>query len=174
MSRVFGPIRQNGYVVRDLEGAMRHWTEVLGVGPFFHFATAPLTGFRLRGTPSPATCSIALANSGPLQIELIQPHGDAPSMWHEFLAAGHEGLQHVAFWTERFDDALAAATAAGHVVEQSGCSGGPDGRFVYFRDGAHPGAVIELSEVSGAKGRFFAMVAEAARTWDGGDPIRRL
>ncbi len=30
MSRVFGEIRQNGYVVRDIEAALRHWTETLG------------------------------------------------------------------------------------------------------------------------------------------------
>ncbi len=35
MSRLFGDVRQNGYVVRDLEAAMKHWTQVLGVGPFF-------------------------------------------------------------------------------------------------------------------------------------------
>ena len=44
--------------------------------------------------------SIALANSGDLQIELIQQVNDAPSMYKEFLDAGHEGLQHVAMPTE--------------------------------------------------------------------------
>ena len=32
MSRIFGPVRQNGYVVRDIEKAMTHWVEVMGVG----------------------------------------------------------------------------------------------------------------------------------------------
>jgi len=26
MSRFFGKVRQNGYVVRDIESALRHWT----------------------------------------------------------------------------------------------------------------------------------------------------
>ena len=34
MSRLFGEFRQVGIVVRDIEAAMKHWTEVLGVGPF--------------------------------------------------------------------------------------------------------------------------------------------
>jgi hypothetical protein len=34
MSRAFGPIRQIAFVVRDIDAAMRQWTEVLGVGPF--------------------------------------------------------------------------------------------------------------------------------------------
>lgn len=29
MSRIFGEIRQNGYVVRDTDSAMAHWTQVL-------------------------------------------------------------------------------------------------------------------------------------------------
>jgi hypothetical protein len=28
MSTLFGPMRQIGYVVRDIEKAMRHWVEV--------------------------------------------------------------------------------------------------------------------------------------------------
>ena len=32
MSQRFGPVRQVGYVVRDIEAAMRHWV-ALGVGP---------------------------------------------------------------------------------------------------------------------------------------------
>ena len=34
MSLLFGPLRQMGYVVRDIEGAMRHWIDVCGVGPW--------------------------------------------------------------------------------------------------------------------------------------------
>ena len=173
MSRIFGSVRQNGYVVRDIEAALKHWTEVLGVGPFFYFERAPLTDFRYRGEPSPIEVSIALANSGALQIELIQQRNRAPSMYRDFLAAGREGLQHVAYWTEDFDADLERARRAGYEVGQSGCVG-ESGRFVYFATEAHPGTVVELSEISGTKGRFFAHLAEAARQWDGSEPIRRL
>ena len=70
MSRIFGAIRQNGYVVRDIEAAMSHWVEVLQIGPWFYVEHAPIRNFRYRGTPSDADVAIALANSGPLQIEL--------------------------------------------------------------------------------------------------------
>ena len=94
-------------------------------------------------------------------------------MYRDFLAAGHEGLQHVAYWTDKMDEGLARAEAAGFVIGQSGAVGGPDGRFVYFDTELHPGTVIELSEVSGPKGQFFRRLAELARDWDGADPIRR-
>ena len=94
-------------------------------------------------------------------------------MYRDFLAAGREGLQHIAFWTERFDDDLARLRALGHEIGQSGTIGA-NGRFVYLRTEAHPGTVVELSEVSGAKGRFFAHIAAQARSWDGSEPIRRM
>ena len=174
MSRLLGDLRQNGFVVRDIEAAMRHWTRVLGVGPWFYFERAPITDFRYDGRPSDVAVSIALANSGPLQIELIQQRNDAPSSYLDFLRAGHEGLQHVAFWTERFGGDDDAARARGHRPIQSGCAGGPDGRFVYYASDSHPGTIVELSEISGAKGAFFAHIRETARTWDGRDPIRRM
>ena len=97
MSRLFGPIRQNGYVVRDIEAAMKHWIDVLQVGPWFYIDRVQTDWFRHRGQDSTAELSIALANSGDLQIELIQQRNDAPSMYKEFLDSGREGLQHVAF-----------------------------------------------------------------------------
>ncbi len=151
---------------------MKHWNEVLGVGPFFYFERVPVEDFRYRGEASPVDLSIALANSGWLQIELIQQRNDAPSMYRDFLAAGREGLQHVAYWTERFDDALSERLGMGFRVGQSGRIGAA-GRFVYFDVEAHPGTVLELSEVSGPKGRFFEHTASVAADWDGAEPVRR-
>lgn len=173
MSRLFGQVRQNGYVVRDIEAAMRHWTGVLGVGPFYYFERVALEDFRYRGEPSPIDVSIALANSGALQIELIQQRNDAPSMYRDFLQAGNAGLQHLAYWTESMDEDLSRLADAGYQIGQSGRVGGPDGRFVYYATEGHPGTVAELSEISGAKGQFFARLRETAATWDGTDPIRR-
>lgn len=171
MSRLFGPIRQNGYVVRDLERALAYWTGTLGVGPFYRIDEVPVRNFRFRGEPSQPRLTIALANSGGLQIELIQQHDDAPSMYREFLAAGHEGLQHVACWTDDFDAALKTAEARGFEIGQSG-EIGRNGRFVYFDVQEHPGTVLELSEISGPKGEFFARIRDEAADWDGRDPVR--
>ena len=170
MSRIFGNIRQNGYVVRDIQAAMRHWTEKLGVGPFFYVKVAPIESFHYMGKPSGCQCAIALANSGDLQIELIQQLNDEPSMYRDFLAAGREGLQHVAYWTEKMDEDLARVAALGYRVGQSGTVG-ENGRFVYYATEAHPGTVVELSEISGRKGQLFRAIREAAANWDGNNPI---
>ena len=176
MSRIFGPIRQNGYIVRDIEAALKHWTTVLGVGPFFYVERARIADLQYKGKPSAAEVHVALANSGNLQIELLQPCNDAPSMWRDFLVAGHEGLQHVACWMETpaaMDAALTRAAELGYTIGQCG-STGENGRFVYLCTEGHAGTVVELSEACGAKAQFFKRVAEAAQGWEGKDPIRRL
>ncbi len=173
MSRIFGAITQNGYVVRDIQTAMHHWIEVLGVGPWFYRERAPIEDFLYKGRPSPVEVSIALANSGSLQIELIQQRNKAPSMYLDFLDAGHEGLQHLAYWTTTFEDDLARVLRAGYKVGHEGRVGNP-GRFAYLETQGHPGTIVELSDNSGPKGRMFVRIAEAARNWDGKDPIRTV
>ncbi len=174
MSRVFGAIRQNGYVVRDVRAAMAHWINVLGVGPWFYFDRVKIDYFRHRGEPSNLEMSIALANSGDLQIELIQQRNDAPSMYKEFLGSGREGLQHVAYWTMDYQALYDRALSLGYRVGHEGQIGGEQGRFAYFDTEAHPGTVIEISDISGPKGKFFELVRQAAIGWDGADPIREL
>ncbi|MBX3490050.1 VOC family protein [Parvibaculum sp.] len=172
MSRIFGKVCQNGYVVRDIEAALKHWTEVLGVGPFFYIDRVKCDWFTYRGKPSPVEMSIALANTGDLQIELIQQRNDAPSMYLDFLNAGREGLQHMSYWTVNYQADYDRALAAGYKVGHEGQIGGEQGRFVYFDTETHPGTVIEMSDISGAKGKFFAHIRRAAESWDGTDPIR--
>ncbi len=174
MSRIFGSITQNGYVVRDIQAAMNHWVTVMGVGPWFYFEKVTVDYFRHRGRDSDLDVSIALANSGDLQIELIQQRNDAPSMYQEFLAAGREGLQHVAYWSTDYQAVYDRVLALGYTVGQEGQIGGAQGRFAYFDTEAHPGTVIELSDVSGPKGAFFELVRQSSIGWDGSNPIRAL
>lgn len=171
MSRHFGNIAQIGYVVRDIHAAMDHWV-ASGVGPWFFIEEVKTDYFRYRGVDSPMRMSVALANSGDVQLELIQVTNDAPSMYRDFLDSGHEGAQHVAYWTTDFQTLLDDTLARGYRIGQEGSIGGPQGRFAYFEHEDVPGTVIEISDVSGPKGKTFARIREAARTWDGTDPIR--
>jgi len=170
MSRLFGEIRQLGYVVRDIEAAMRHWIDVVGVGPWFYAEHMPFQNFAYKGQLSDVRVSIALANSGPLQVELIQQRNDAPSMYLDFLAAGNEGLQHFCFWPEDYDGMLRLAAERGYRIGQSGDSS--RGPFAYLETEAHPGTVVELAVLSPTRKRVFDAIEEASRGWDGRDPVR--
>jgi catechol 2,3-dioxygenase-like lactoylglutathione lyase family enzyme len=175
MSRFFGEIRQVAYLVPDIEQAMDYWASVLGVGPWFYNPRVPIRNYTYRGERYEPHNSVALANAGGLQVELLQTRNDVPSMYRDFIRAGHQGAQHFAYWTENFDADLRRAEEEGFQVCMGG-EVGENGRFVYFEDsrhpGRHPGAVVELSEVAGPKGRMFDMIRQAAEGWDGKDPVR--
>ena len=113
MSRLFGPMRQVGIVVRDIEKAMRHWVEVCGVGPWFYTEQLPMDEFRYKGRIYDLKVSIALANSGDVQLELIQQRNDVPSLYRDFLAAGHEGMQHWSSWPVNYHEIRERALTSG-------------------------------------------------------------
>ena len=171
MSRFFGEIRQLGYVVPDIEAAMDYWSRELGVGPWFYNPKVPIVNYRYRGESHQPHNSVALANSGALQVELIQTRNDVPSMYRDFIRAGNTGLQHVAYWTQTYDADLERLLGQGLKPVMSG-EVGERGRFIYFDTEYHPGTVIELSEVAGPKGTMFRMIREASEGWDGRDPVR--
>lgn len=172
MSRFLGEIRQNGYVVRDIEKSMRHFAEVIGIGPFLYIEDAPFEGFQYRGVPSEARASLAFAHAGPLQIELIQPLNEAPSLYADFLRAGREGLHHLGYLVDDYEAAVEAGLARGWRVGQRGSLQGVG--FTYFDTETHPGTIVEVIEGSAAARGFYAMLEERCRSWDGNDPIQRV
>ena len=95
-------------------------------------------------------------------------------MYREFLDAGHEGMQHMSYWTDDYQGLYDKALSHGFEVGHEGCIGGEQGRFAYFDTQWEPGTVIEISDISGPKGMFFQHVREVAADWDGTEPIRRL
>lgn len=109
MSRLFGGVIRHGEVMHDIEAAMRHWMDVLGVGPWLYIDHVPVADFQSKGQPSPVDVSIALAHAGTLHIELIQQRHDAPSLSRDVLQAGPEGLHHLGSGTRDCDADLARA-----------------------------------------------------------------
>jgi Glyoxalase/Bleomycin resistance protein/Dioxygenase superfamily len=167
-----GPIRQLGYVVRDLEQAMAQWI-AMGVGPFY-VVRSHEQQVNYRGQSIEVTISIAFANSGDMQIELIHQHGDTPSIFTEFLDAHGEGFHQLAWWVTDFDEAVKSAQAAGWPVVWSG---GEDTqtRFAYVEPPAgSPATIFELMELTEATEGMGAFFREASKGWDGTDPIRTI
>jgi hypothetical protein len=179
MSRLFGPIRQLGYVVRDLDRALQYWTQTMGVGPFFVQRHVTFEEYRYRGQPSPPpVISLAIANSGDLQIELIAQHDHRPSPYREFLDAGREGVQHVSSWLtrEEYDAVRQTIAASGTAIAHEGTVPVVGLRFVYCATDSVPGGMMyEIADVQQPHiYPAMEMVAQAAREWDGADPIREM
>jgi hypothetical protein len=121
---------------------------------------------------------MAFAQSGDVQIELIQQHNDAPSAYREFLSAGREGVQHLSPWFDdpaAYDEARAALIARGMTLVHETIHDDGSPRFVYFETGRPEAPLMELSEALIPSVRFIPdTVAAAARGWDGSDPVREF
>ncbi len=116
---------------------------------------------------------MVLGHWGDMQIELIRQHNDAPSIYKAWRDAGHEGLHHVCILVDDMDAARRATTEAGATVAQEGKLAG-GGEVIYVDTGGGPGTMVEILK-SGPGGReLFAMIRNAARNWDGRDPVRKL
>ncbi len=172
MSRVFGPIRQLGYVTRDIHATMRHFVECLGIGPWFYAVRLPVDRFVHEGREVELDISVAIANSGALQLELIQPNGGGPSLFHDWTAdrRRRELPQHISVWPVNYDALLGRAQGTGLHLVQEGFS--PRGRFCHLLAADTPDLVFEFGEATPERTRIFDAVARAAVDWDGTDPIR--
>jgi hypothetical protein len=167
-----GPIRQIGYVVRDLDATMAKWV-AMGVGPFY-VVRSHTQRVDYRGQSIEVTISIGFANSGDMQVELIHQHDDTPSIFTEFLDSHGEGFHQFAWWVTDFDEAVAAAEAAGWPVVWSG---GEDTatRFAYVEPPpGSPATIYELMELTEGTEGMGAFFREASKDWDGTDPIRTI
>jgi hypothetical protein len=169
MSRHFGPVRQVGYIVADVNRAMQEFLATLGVGPFFTLPEYPVLNYEREGRRSDPVVSVAVTYSGPVQIELIQPLGDAPSLYRDIVAAGTPGPHYVTYWVRDLAASVARAVANGAIVAQSGGAEGA-GRFAYLRQPG--GTLFELLESNDMIEAWFGGMQAAAADWDGTDPIR--
>lgn len=161
---------QQAWVVDDLEAAMAHWTRVCGVGPFFVAEHLPLTNLTYRGQAANLDFTIALAQAGRTQIELVAQHCDNRSIFRDLYPKGRCGFHHIAIVCEDYDHDLQHYQACGCPVISSGCFG--DLRFAYVDASENAGCIIELLEDKRSIRDHFKMIADAALDWDGRDPVR--
>jgi hypothetical protein len=166
-----GPIRQIGFVVTELDKALDSWV-ALGVGPWYVVRGQHQRAF-YRGAPCDVTLTIAFANSGDMQIEVIQQENYSPSIYTEFLSTKGDEFNQLAYWAADFDAAVQSVQDAGWPVVWSGGEG--DGvRYAYVEPPGGPAAIIEIMELNEATTGLAEFVRAAADGWDGSDPIRSL
>ena len=170
MTQPLYTVRQLAYVVRDLDAALQYWTGMLKVGPFFRMDHAPLAEQRFYGKPCHVDISLAVGNSGDLQIELIQQHCDTPSVYKEFLDAGRVGVHHFGLMPVDYVATCAQYLANGHAPAFQCTLGGAE--LTYFDTVASVGHYIELWDNNEVFKNLFLMVEDAAKGWDGSQPVR--
>jgi hypothetical protein len=164
-----GVIKQIAYVVDDLDAAIARWVEVVRAGPFFRIDGVSAADVRYRGRPAEAEVSLALGNSGGVQIELIAPHGDGPSIFRERT----RGVHHLAYLARDFEGESQRLAALGHPAAWALTLPGIC-RVNYHDTLGTFGHFIEIWESTEAMRGLLEMIEVAAHDWDGRDPVRRL
>lgn len=173
-----GPLKKLGDVIQlaffpsDFDAAIKYWIETIGVGPFFVINEVKLGDMKYKGTPSDATFTMAIGYWGDIQIELIKTDSTEPSLYYGDYAV-RDRMHHVCVFVDDIEATRAACAEAGAEVIVEG-KVGEDGAVIYVDPGQGPGYVIEyLQPMSGTEG-LFQMMKDAARNWDGADPVRVL
>lgn len=164
---------QIAWVVPDLMAAIDQWARQAGVGPFFYFDDVVYENAMYRGKPwKPVKFHAAIAQAEHMQIELISQLEEGPSMFSELVPKGESRLHHMSTYTDNFEADLAHYQAAGAEVVFSGLMKGTP--VVWLDTVKTLGFMTELMTANPIKEQIFAQFREAARNWDGVDPIRRL
>jgi catechol 2,3-dioxygenase-like lactoylglutathione lyase family enzyme len=169
-----GDVMQIAYIPADFDAAVKFWTETMGVGPFYraeHCQTA-MTRSEFRGQPTDIDFSIMLAYWGDIQVELIELHNDAPSVYTEWRRSGAEGMHHICILTEDMDHVKDVCARAGFTLLQDGDT--PGGNFAYFDTHGGPGTILEVLHPQPATRAYQEHMKEVARTWDGTRPVREF
>lgn len=161
------------WVVPDIYVAIETWAEQTGVGPFFYFDDVRYENAVYRGHPwKPVRFHAAIAQAGDLQIELVSQLEEGASIFRDVVPAGRSGLHHMSIYTEDYDHDVAFYQKSGVEIAFSGLMKGA--RVCWLDTTPTLGFMTEVITANPLKEQVFAKFREAADSWDGIDPIRRI
>ena len=157
---------QIAYAVADVGNAAAEFAASMGAGPFFIARHIPVQSARVHGVPGQFDHSSAYGQWGDVMVELVVEHTVA-------IVAPGTGVHHVAFMVPSLPAAVAWCVAQDWPeVLWAELAGGL--QFAFCDARPQLGHLIEIYEPSVKLLDFYAMVAGAAKGWDGTDPVREL
>jgi hypothetical protein len=162
---------QMGFVVDDVLAAAARWARVFGVGPFHVMPVFDQHGI-YRDTEATITAQVAVAQAGPVQIELIQQHCDRPSVFREWSRDGTCAFHQLATVTPDYDGQKAHYEALGHEIAAESLAG--RFRTAFVDTFADFGFYTEVVESTPGFLANLDKLAQASAAWDGSDPVRML
>lgn len=145
MTDEFGEIVQVGIVVRDLEKAKQGMLDVFGLVP-------DASGESLyrdciyKGSDDliDAPVLAAFYNFFNIQLEFLQPIGDADTVWSDYVKMGQSGLHHIRFDVDDQDRANQLMAEKGIGIWMEGRSLiNPESRFTYYDSIEKLGFIVE-------------------------------
>lgn len=166
-----GEIMQMAFVPDDFDGAIAHWLR-MGAGPFFVLRDKTSDWCRAYGKDVSLTLDIALGNWGDIQIEIVRQKSDVRTIYSDWRDAGKEGVHHICIVVDDYAAALRHCLDNGlALLHEAGYRGA---QWAYFDTHGGDGTMIEIVSAGRGSLGMSSVTREAARDWDGADPIRYL
>ncbi len=171
---ILGPVKQWGYLVKDLDEAMACWVQQLGIGPWWGYRNVPAKAI-VGDEENDLVMSVGLAYHQGVQIELIHQTNDVLSPYSYFYRDSDDAqvLQQIAYMVPDVDEAIRRCEQRGmHEVGRIVPAPGTD--YVYMSSAAMQGLAIELMPHDQGFLDDYQRCADEAAGWDGGDPYRLI
>ena len=140
-------VAQVALVVKDLDATVKAWYDNFGIGPwkFYTYGKPLCSGMTRNGKPAEYRMRLALANAGPMRIELIEPlEGD--TVYSDFVRDHGYGIHHLGLLSDDIEADLRLAEDHGFAMTMDGSGFGPDGdgRYAYLDTESVLGTTLEL------------------------------
>lgn len=162
---------QLGFLVDDLVESAMQWADVHGIGPF-HVLPRTRKTVTYLGQDAELDAQIAVAQAGPVQIELITQFDDAPSVYRDLAGDGSCRFHQLSTVTNDYDGTVGHFVELGYRVQCELFAGGQHVAYIDTR--ADFGFFTEVVENAPGFLDAVARIAETCATWDGTDPVRIL
>jgi hypothetical protein len=162
---------QLGFFVDDLLDAAARWARAFGIGPFT--ALPRLTSeCTYKGRTTSLDTQIAVAQAGPVQIELIHQYCDTPSVFREIFPSGGNGLHQLCTLTDHYESKKTRFVDLGYIVTAEINTRGH--RVAYVDTVDDFGFYTEVVQSSPGFVEQLDRISRQCRDWDGRDPVRIL
>lgn len=171
-----GGIYQLGYVATDLAEAVESWSRTFGVGPFYKISRVEdfLEQARYYGEPSDIRFSASLGYWGNLQIEIIVPTNDAPSIYRDWIESERKGIHHLCVAVDDLEPGCRILLENGAVLAQDLVISGGGGALYFDLGESADVRYLELYQLAPGQADMYAAMEAEARNWDGSDPLRQF
>ncbi|MEJ5361569.1 MAG: VOC family protein [Spirochaetota bacterium] len=141
-------INQLGILVKDIHEAVKNYTCILGIGPWFRSKTVKHEVF-FRGKPITIDVDIVLAFHKGIEIELIELKGGDECIYTNLITTSGGGLHHAGSLVLSYNQGMKRVRESGIKVIQSGVivtRGGAVTRYAYLDTVKQCGIITELIE----------------------------
>lgn len=160
---------QLGHVVDDVLAAASKWVRAFGIGPF-HVLPVVEQRSNFGGEMRSVRIQVAVAQAGPVQIELIQQHCRTPSIFQDWSRGGTSAFHQIATMTDDYDAKKSRFEALGYKIAAESDAG--EFRVAYVDTSADFGFYTEVVESYPGLLTQVRAISDTCANWNGIDPVR--